>query len=114
MRISVPTPDAALAFVLRHWLVAALLIALIIQTVRIEGFKIWPLSIAGLKAELADAKAKVAANVQAAKQQRQTTTRTITIYRDRVKSGVRAAERVEQAPTEPNCRTPDAVMGADL
>lgn len=114
MRISVPTPEAALAFALRHWLVVLLVVALIIQTVRIEGFKVWPLSISGLKAELKDAREKLAAVAVAEKEQRTTTTRTIIVYRDRQKTGAREAERVEQAPTEPNCRTPDAIMGADL
>jgi hypothetical protein len=41
-----------LAFLRANWLLTLLIAALAVQTVRIEGLKIWPLSIAGLKTEL--------------------------------------------------------------
>jgi hypothetical protein len=45
---------AALAFLRVNWIYAILIALLAVQTVRIEGLKIWPLSIDGLKKDLAD------------------------------------------------------------
>ena len=40
-------------------IIAALTLALAVQTVRIEGFKVWPFSVKGLKVKLADARAEI-------------------------------------------------------
>jgi hypothetical protein len=42
------------------WLSIALFLALAVQTTRIEGFKVWPLHISGLKVQLADTKQQLA------------------------------------------------------
>lgn len=40
-------------------IIAVLALLLVVQTVRIEGFKVWPVSIKGLKVKLADARAEI-------------------------------------------------------
>lgn len=91
-----------------------ILLALACQTIRIEGFKVWPISHKGLKAELADAKDKLSKLSSKKDEQKRTTDRTLTetriIYRDAQKQ----AERIEKAPTAADCKTPGEIMGADL
>lgn len=97
--------------ILRHWKLVGLgllALALAMQTVR--------LSRAHDALERCQA-ARVADRIVAereSREQRQTTERNVIIYRDRVKQGKTIAERIEAAPVEGNCRTPGAVMGADL
>ena len=55
-----------------------------------------------------------ASQAAAAKAQKETTARNIIVYRDRIVEGGKVAERIEQSPTEPNCRTPPSILGADL
>ena len=55
-----------------------------------------------------------ASQAAAAEQQKQTTARNIIVYRDRIVEGGKVAERIENAPTEPGCKTPPAVMEAPL
>lgn len=109
---------AALEFARRHWLVAALLAALVVQTVRIEGFKVWPLSFDGLKKEAKDAKDALRKlkdeGKRASDEQKDTTARNVIVYRDRIVNGGKVAERIEQAPLPGGCRTPREIIGADL
>lgn len=94
--------------------IVLLALALAIQTVRIEGFKVWPISHKGLKAELADSLEKLRDISNKRDEQNQTTGRNIVetriIYRDADK----IAESIEKAPTAPDCKTPPEIMGADL
>lgn len=55
-----------------------------------------------------------ASQAAAAEQQKQATARNIIVYRDRIVEGGKVAERIENAPTEQGCKTPSAIMGADL
>jgi hypothetical protein len=88
--------------------------AFFVQTARIEGFKVWPISVTGLKQELADAKAELKRISTAKNEQRETTKETIgkarIIYRD----AERQAERIEASPPNGKCETPASIMGADL
>lgn len=64
----IPLPTIRLRTALELATGLLLLVALAVQTVRIEGLGIWPIRIAGLKAELADAKTALAENARQAAQ----------------------------------------------
>jgi hypothetical protein len=94
--------------------IALLVVALAVQTVRIEGFKFWPISHKGLKAELADAKAELKAISSKKDEQRKVTQGKIVETRVVFRDADKVAERIEKAPTQPECKTPPGVMSADL
>jgi hypothetical protein len=87
------------------WLALALFAAVMFQTARIEGFKIWPFHIAGLKAELADARQRLA-DTQAAFDQ------TVANYRAAAEQARRAdaanVARVKAEQAKINQETSDA------
>lgn len=97
------------------WIIALVLAVLLaVQTVRIEGFRLWPISHTGLKDQVSDLRGQLKAATSKRDEQARTTERTITetrvIYRDADK----VAERIQKAPTAPECKTPPEIMGADL
>lgn len=113
MQIALPTPAAAGAFLLRNWLPALLAMALIAQTVRIEGFGIWPIRIVGLqeKYDLAidkvrEARADLKRISDAKDKQAKRTEDSI----DRAERGERdakpIADKIRSAPIPQNCETP--------
>lgn len=100
----------------RPSLIAALFLAslLVVQTVRIEGFKLWPISINGLKAELRDARAELR-RISSKKNEQQVITRDrIVVVEGKEREADKVAEQVENAPLPGQCRTPETVLGADL
>ena len=120
MKLVVPTPASALAFALRNWLPLVLLIALA-QTVRIEGFGIWPLRIHGLAdkyhgalAKLNEARAELDRISQKRDNQRAETDRNISKAVNHRIQADKVAERIEAAPLPGNCATPSEIMSAEL
>lgn len=119
--MTLPTPAAAAAFLLKHWLPVALFALLAIQTVRIEGFGIWPIRIVGLQEKyetaidkLVNARAELK-RISTAKNEQGG--RTIVTIREAEKGNREAderAKRVEQAPPTQNCETSPEVMRADI
>lgn len=102
-------------------LAAIMLVIAVVQTVRIEGFGIWPLKIAGLKAkygtavgELKEARAEMERISAAKNEQGRTTGRTIGEAEKGQRDADGRAERIEAAPTAPGCSTPPEIMGAAL
>jgi hypothetical protein len=95
-------------------IVALLVGALIAQTIRIEGFKFWPISHNGLKAQVSDLKDKLREISSTHDEQRQVTKDNIVETRIIYRDANRVAERIEKAPTAPDCKTPDAILSADL
>lgn len=93
---------------------AAILLALIVQTVRIEGFKLWPLSMKGLKVELAEAKEELdeLADESAARQRE--TARTVDKAKSDIGTADTRARQIEQAPLPGGCKTPDAIKELGL
>jgi hypothetical protein len=83
-----------------------LIAALIVQTARIEGFKFWPISVTGYKAELADAKQKLAGISSKKNEQAKVTTRTVERAKVIYRKADEQATKVEQAPLPGNCETP--------
>ena len=107
--------DRFLARITITGVIAALLVAaLVVQTVRIEGFKIWPLSIKGMKAELADKTSLIRELERQSKDKQDGVREVIRQGKDRVVVVEREAKRVESAPLEGECRTPKLVLEADI
>jgi hypothetical protein len=99
---------------LAPYLCAALLALLAVQTVRIEGFKIWPFSVTGLKAELADVKAELKRVSDAKNVQKRETKERIKVVERVIRDADGRARTVEQAPPAPECRTKPEILQADL
>lgn len=99
-------------------IIALLALALCWQTVRIEGFKVGPLGFDGLEAKAARAKEykrQLDDLAEQSKRKIEETGKTVdrVIYRD-LPDADRRARRVETAPLEGNCKSPKAVLEADL
>src|SRR4051812_40615199 len=90
----------------------ALLVALGIQTARIEGFKIWPISVRGYKAANADLR-KQLHDISTAKAEQRTTTsgNIVKAEAGRVKAEA-VAKRIEGAVPPGNCATPKEILSA--
>jgi hypothetical protein len=89
-------------------------LALAVQTARIEGFKVWPISVKGYKAEVSDLRGQLKAISSKRNEQKETTGRVIERVRVVERDAGTRAERIERAATAPECQTPSEIMGADL
>lgn len=100
----------------RAWMIGCLfcLALLCMQTVRIEGLKIWPLNIHGLKAELKDAQDKLNAISSKRNEQKVVTRDRIITVEKQIRHADDQAKVIEQAKLPGQCRTPPEIMGADL
>lgn len=87
-------------------IVALLAAALVVQTVRIEGFKFWPFRIAGLKAELSEARAELAGISTAKNEQARTTERTIAKANESQRQAKVITRIIHDAPLPADCGTP--------
>lgn len=81
--------------------------ALIVQTARIEGFKFWPFSVTGYKAEWADAKARLRALTDASERQKAETERRIAEAAKHIVYIDRTVTELENRPLPQACATPD-------
>lgn len=102
-------------------LFAVTLAVSVVQTVRIEGFGIWPLKIHGLEDKyqaainkLVAARAELKRISSAKNEQREETGKRIEEADNGIREADRRAREIEDAPTQPDCRTPPEIMGADL
>ena len=113
-----PTPAAAGAFLLKNWLPALLALSLIVQTVRIEGFGIWPLKIPGLQdkydtavRKLGEARAELERISTTKNEQRETTKQNVEKADKGDRKAREIADKIREAPIVPGkCETP----GLDL
>lgn len=90
------------------------LLAFGIQTARIEGFKVWPISVKGYKAKNAEL-SKQLHDLSTAKNEQKVVTggNLVKAESGRVKAeGV--AKRIESAPVAAGCKTPSEILQADL
>lgn len=90
--------------------IALLLVALAVQTIRIDGI-LW---IDGIREKLERCQAKVKSADEAARRQKQATAINVSRARETMKQVEGPAKRVESAPLPGGCRTPEVIMGADL
>ncbi len=102
-------------------LCAILLVIAVVQTVRIDGFGIWPLKINGMKAKyetaidkLAEARAELHRISTAKNEQQAETAKNTAKAKDRIVIVERDAKRVEAAPLPGQCRSPKEILEADL
>jgi hypothetical protein len=95
-------------------IILALAALLAVQTVRIEGFKLWPLSIAGLKAERDAARDELKAITAKRDEQKPITTRKVEQAEQGRKQAERIKDRIIAAPPTVNCETPPIIMGLDI
>ena len=86
--------------------IAFLAALLVIQTVRIEGFKLWPVSVKGYKARLAETRTQLEQISTARNEQKQTSAKTVREViegQDKVRTVVKV---IHDAPNPEECRTP--------
>jgi type II secretory pathway pseudopilin PulG len=91
-----------------------LVIALAVQTVRIEGFKVWPLSHKGLKAQVSELRAELKSISDKRNEQKVITRDRIVIAKQGESEAGKRAKRVEDAPLVGECKTPAEVMQSGL
>lgn len=88
--------------------IALLALALLAQTIRIEGFKFWPFSYKGLKAELATAQDTLDDLAKPQNEQKATTSENIKQGNERIVYVDRIVKPLEQRPVPAEgCATPD-------
>jgi hypothetical protein len=119
--VILPTPAAAAAFLLKHWLPALLALALIVQTVRIEGFGIWPLRIVGLQEKydvaidkVREARAELKRISDARNEQAERSKDNIEQAERGNKEADDRARKIEEAPLPGQCATPREILESDL
>lgn len=88
-------------------IIALLVGALVWQTARIEGFRIWPISITGYKVKLARLSAQLKAISSARDEQKAETDRRIAEAEKNVRVVERVVTKLESRPLPGNCATPD-------
>jgi hypothetical protein len=99
-------------------IIAVLALLLMVQTVRIEGFSVWPVHVHGLRERLKSATDEIAtAKAESARlkaEQDKRTSDNISKSREGMREVEGPAKRVETAKLPGNCKTPSEVIQADL
>ena len=99
---------------LNHITLGLLVMALMIQTARIEGFRVWPVSTTGYKADLRKVRDELRRISSKKNEQKVITRDRIVVVEGKERQADKVAERVENAPLPGQCRTSPEILGADL
>lgn len=94
--------------------IALLLVITVVQTLRIDGFRLGPIGFDGMADKLKDVRTELALCEGEKSRQRQVTKDNIARADEGKRLAERVAERIEAAPLPGNCQTPTAILEADL